>query len=316
MRRVCDACDVRAAVERRARFGRARGELAARAQRAGCYIRVRRGGAFCDRMLTLTVPHLDAGDLPSTVRARVGWLFDAWTRFRRELVQLLRATHGHAWEWVHLHRAFEWTPGDDGGGHPHFHVWLHSQWISRDAVADAWTRALRAAGCPLKADARAVVHLKRFVSIDWRAVRELHKGGRTGRAAALKLSGGAVPPRNGAPSAGRDAFEYADGWTLGDVAREVDADVLAALYEALEGRHLSHASRGLFVADPPCACEECAGVSWRTLVTWDEKEANKWSQEKGAGPWWNDLQARTTGPPELNCPALTLRSVEPVNWFA
>jgi hypothetical protein len=49
--------------------------------------------------------------------------------------------------WYAVH---EWTPGDDGRGHPHSHVWQLSPFLHWWALRALWTRALRHAGCPVK----------------------------------------------------------------------------------------------------------------------------------------------------------------------
>ncbi len=80
------------------------------------------------------------------VRRRIRVIQDAARRFTRELQRHLRApwgetvppTVGACW-----HRCFEWTPGEDGLGHPHFHMWLLSPWIP---VADEHRIASVAAG--------------------------------------------------------------------------------------------------------------------------------------------------------------------------
>lgn len=173
VRRVCDRCDVEHAIERRARFGRARGHLMIDAHRYGLTRSSFPGGRYSEKMLTLTVPHgtLATSDglvrhgLPEKQRAakerRVGqagvhdgpsWTdvdariraaFLAWPLFLRSLNEFLSDT---AQEHAAYHRAFEWTPAVDGIGHPHFHVYIWSQFIPIALVREWWADALRSVG--------------------------------------------------------------------------------------------------------------------------------------------------------------------------
>ena len=276
VRRVCPRCDVANAAKRRARFGRARGRAFVDGHRYGLGRKVRRGGAYSEKMLTLTIPHATltscTGEVRATSRddvdARIRALHLAWPRFNRRLNQWWRAHWQHH---VSHHRAFEWTPGADSAGHPHFHVYLFCPFVDKELLRAWWAESLRAVGWPVAStdDGRAKVQLKfrRLRSFDLRAVRELIKGG--GRKGALTLSridfadapdpdddtmSRGVQRRRGGP--GLDAYDYAEGWTLSDVALSVSPECLARLYMALEGRRLSQASAGFFGDDPrpECAC--------------------------------------------------------------
>jgi hypothetical protein len=274
IRRVCESCDVDNAKTRRARFGRARGLALLEGLRYNLFRPNRAGGRFGEKMLTLTVPHLALEDATGELRrkatctldARIRALFGAWPRFVRKMNRWWKAHHQTG---VRYHRAFEWTLANDGKGHPHFHVYLLSPFVDVALVREWWAEALRAIGCPV---ARGEYSLRSEVMVDLRVlrvpsaatVRELLKGGKR---SAIELSrivddqGRPLTHLPGMFAGGRDAFEYADGWTLGEV--EAPDDVRAQLYCSLEGRRLTQASRGFFVDDEPPECACCGGREFR-----------------------------------------------------
>lgn len=285
VRRVCPRCSVAEAKARRARFGRARGRALIDGARYGLTREIRKGGRYTEKMLTLTIPHCDlveaSGEIArvglSTLQARVAAAFAAWPRFLRKANRHWRGSRreGRNRETrVAYHRAFEWTSGSDGKGHPHFHVYLWSPWIDVDLLRSWWAEALREIGWPVASDddGRPIVsvHLRMLRAFDLRAVRELMKGGRRSaltlsRIDFVRVSDGAELVRGRAAlerSPGLDAFKYAEGWTLGDVA-DCGPDVVARLYMALEARRLSQASAEFFVADPLCACAVCGASAFR-----------------------------------------------------
>ncbi len=282
VRRVCPKCDVMGAVRRRARFGRARGRAFVHGHRYGLMRRVRRGGRFSEKMLTLTIPHalledswgLVRRESRDTLHARVLAVFKAWPLFLRMFNDHLREALPGSAKHVEYHRAFEWTPGrSDEHGHPHFHVYFWCPWVDRLLIRGWWAEALRSVGWPVADDREGnpvlSVRWQMLRSVDVKAVRELMKGGKR---SALTLSriefhdpregeefrrkwGGPVGP-------GVDAFKYAEGWTLADIS-ECSDDVRARLYMALEGRRLTQASRGFFEEDPRAACECCGASMFR-----------------------------------------------------
>jgi len=281
VRRVCSKCDAIGAIARRARFGRARGRAFVDGHRFGLFRKLRVGGRFTEKMLTLTVPHALLEDASGkvakesrdTLHARVVALFSAWPVFLRKVNRHWKAC---GQDLVTYHRAFEWTPGrTDEHGHPHFHVYLWSPFVDVNLLRAWWAEALRSVGWPVAEDndGNPVVRIKLQMlrSMDLKAVRELMKGGRR---QALTLSrvefrdreAGAEfrrGPQRGQPvGPGIDAFKYAEGWTLATV-EECSDDVRARLYMALEGRRLTQASRGFFVADARAACACCGASMFR-----------------------------------------------------
>lgn len=271
------------------------------------------GGVWSDKMVTLTVPHFllshVEADAPlldvdgkakaratDAVMARIYAVRTAWPLFARALRKWFK--NGGTLEkkkrgahWVArmpigvpladgtfapppMHRAFEWTPGKDGLGHPHFHVWMIAPFIPAETIAAMWRDALRAVGVPIERDAYVRVQVKRFRDFDRNAVGELIKAGtrqalewsRLYKQKAIAAAGG---PRN--------AFEYADGWTIAEALETARPEVVASLYMALEGTRLTQATRGFFLDDEPATCTTCkAQGCWHVRF-----EQNPASQEGG-----------------------------------
>jgi hypothetical protein len=134
------------------------GGLQSLATRAGLTARARRhqpGGRFGARFITLTLPHV------GQPRERIQTLMKCWPRFWRLLSDKLRpklkkhAARGVVipegkegelvgatlWDLVHYLWVIEWTPGSDGDGHPHLHVWLFSPFIDQAELERLWRRA-------------------------------------------------------------------------------------------------------------------------------------------------------------------------------
>ncbi|NBU16398.1 MAG: hypothetical protein EBS48_05175 [Actinobacteria bacterium] len=269
-------------------------------------------GLWSDKMITLTVPHfllshVEPGapllDLDGRAKApardstmaRIYAVRAAWPLFARGLRKFFKLggtleRPRHAWvtrppigvpqpdgtyEPPPMHRAFEWTPGGDALGHPHFHVWILAPHIPATVIAQLWRDALRAVGVPLEADAYVRVQIKAFRDFDRNAVGELIKAGdrRALEWSRLYKHG----PAN--------AFEYADGWTIADALREARPDVIASLYMALEGARLTQASRGFFLEDEPAACPCCGARSSETQSAWlISFQANPDHQQQGRAP--------------------------------
>lgn len=286
--RLCGACTIAGAKRRRSRFGRARARALLESRKVGLTRHTRRGGRYTEKMLTLTVPHVTREELErrgleaaaeacdatkthrarkraagrsvaalelaklGTVKARVELLWRAWPLFRRRLVEHLELRNEH--ERSCSHRAFEWTPGSDSLGHPHFHVWLWCPFLDRVLISRMWTEAILDVGStvPRTNDGLARVQIQVFRDFNGAAMEELLKGGKREALTLSRLYHGQGP---------RSAFEYADGWTLADVFASAAAPAtIAELYEALEGKRLTQGSRGFFVDDEPAKCPCCEGL--------------------------------------------------------
>jgi len=230
-------------------------------------------------MLTLTLPHATVNALPArglvaqhaprdTLHARVIALWLAWPRLWRSVKRHMRARDE---QHVTYHRSFEWTPASDGFGHPHFHVYLWCPFIDARIVRAWWGEALAAVGWPIERDAEdnydVRVDLRMLRGFDVGAVRELLKGGRR---QALTLSRVEIKKGRGRASGpGLDAFDYAEGWTLSDVAELVSVETQARLYMALEARRLTQASSGFFEADESPRCAVCCASGGAFMVRFE-----------------------------------------------
>jgi hypothetical protein len=104
-------------------------------------------------MVTLTVPHVPGHGLEQ----RFAFLLNAWPPFLRLLNAWLRSegigkgerhqVAEHPGRYVHWYKVVEWVPAqDDDAGHPHFHVWFYSPWLSQDLLKEWWCRALESIG--------------------------------------------------------------------------------------------------------------------------------------------------------------------------
>lgn len=157
---LCHACRARRANAWRRQFesGRRVLEEVTAAHRLDVAIR--------GRLLTLTAP--DVGTLEERIRIRAA----AWrrfskrltARFREESERLAHATRKDK-ELIrglqHYVRVEEWTPGADGEGHPHYHVWLHSVWLDREWIATGWRRDVLAAARELRVSDEVMSGLER-----------------------------------------------------------------------------------------------------------------------------------------------------------
>jgi hypothetical protein len=260
--RVCMSCRANAAYERRARFGRGRATALRIAHRTG---RFRGRGRWTEKHMTLTVPHVMGATAHETVRLRVDAGFRAWRLFSlalgkrwrkqaaaaylaggmKEGEAIARARSELAASPARFYRFFEWTPGEDLLGHPHFHIWMLCGWIDHDWIAKTWGACLRRAGCALDRD--PIVDIRRIRTRAW--MREIVKTRDAVKLSRLELEG----------RGGEDVVQYADGWTIVDAANggRVPDDVLGALYEALESRRVSQPSLGLLDARELATCRAC-----------------------------------------------------------
>ena len=219
---LCVRCRSAASAELRARFLAARKRIVERARERNLFFPLRRGGRYGERFLTLTMPH----ENPS-VAGRIAQAFAAWPRFLKLFNVHLRA---HAIRSVEWFRVFEWTSGDDGQGHPHFHVWMFSPSIDVELVRDWWSKALAADGCGARAR----------VIVDIEAVTD-------------------------PSSAARELIKY----MLKDITangEKIDPAVFACVYQALAGRRMRQASKGFIgLAKGIAPCCECGATLPRTV---------------------------------------------------
>lgn len=134
-RLLCVRCRGARAREVRARFLAASRSVVREAGARGLLRANRRGGRWSQKLLTLTAPHLPS----DTLEGRIRRVFEAWRRFLRLFNAWLRERDLRSVEWL---RVFEWTPGDDALGHPHFHLWLFSPYLDHEQLREWWSCAL------------------------------------------------------------------------------------------------------------------------------------------------------------------------------
>jgi hypothetical protein len=228
------------------------------ARTAGLFRRDRRGGRWTEKLLTLTVPHfVPRGD---AVTARVEASFAAWRLFSLHLQKAWRERPCAPGTKRIYYRAFEWTPGKDRKGHPHFHIYLFSDFVPVEQLHIWWKDALRRAGVPREdADRAMCPDIKQIHTNPNEISRELLKSG----AKAIQLA-----TLRFEKSAGVDAIKYADGWTLAeydDGNERIPSETGARLYEALEGRRSAQASRGFLAPKIVGRCWDCGETGYLVI---------------------------------------------------
>lgn len=151
---LCVGCRAAVGVEKRVRFLAAR---AAHLDEHGHLTSTTRGRhRWAEKLLTLTAPHL----VDDTVPGRIARVLDGFPFFLRQFNDWLRERHAdRSSAWM---RIYEWTPGSDGLGHPHVHVWLFCPYLPKDVIDTWWRSALNAtntivlpASAPLITDIRS-----------------------------------------------------------------------------------------------------------------------------------------------------------------
>jgi hypothetical protein len=137
----CAVCRNRRATKQRQGFRRARRAAIEEARNERKLRKQRRGGRWGEKFLTLTGPHCAR----HTPRQRVAVFREAWRLFRRWMRDYWRERDAPGVKW---YSAQEWTPGDDGKGHPHRHIWILCPFVAdwpgwQAKWADLYERACR-----------------------------------------------------------------------------------------------------------------------------------------------------------------------------
>lgn len=205
---LCLTCRGTITRERRAEFHFARNRALDRAHGRDLFDFSRPGGRWTEKLLTLTSPHCPEHG----VVQRIASLFAAWPLLRDSIKKHFAKTAAPHEDLVTWFRTFEWEPGNDGQGHPHFHLWWLSPFIDHKLIRHWWRCALQTAGF----SAPSLAH----VIIDIREIRN-------GRGAALEV------------------IKYLTKDILPD-RQLVRPEVFARVYEALDGRRLTQASARFF----------------------------------------------------------------------
>lgn len=216
---LCLSCRGRITRERRAEFYLARNRALDRARVRDLFEHSRPGGRWTEKLLTLTAPHF----AEHGVAKRIELLFAAWPLLRDSIKKHLAqraAPHEHLVAWF---RSFEWEPGHDALGHPHFHFWWLSPYIKQELIRRWWRAALKTVGYPRHSLSRVIIDIQEV---------------RYGKGAALEV------------------VKYLTKDILPD--RElVGGELFSRVYESLDGRRLTQASARFFKGierEAKCKC--------------------------------------------------------------
>ncbi len=319
--RICMHCRGAQAMRRRARFALARAALLLQAQKAQLLRPGRHGGAWTEKLLTLTVPHFLAkrGD---SVTARIDAAFEAWRLFSLQLQKQWRKTRKQCPPGIRriYYRAFEWTPGSDRQGHPHFHVYLFCDFLLHKRVREWWMAALKkVARGPIDAE-QVITDIRKIHVRPNEISRELLKSGDK----AIKLAQLRVEATGG----GNDVLKYADGWTLAeydDGTQRIPSDTGARLYEALEARRSAQASRGFLEPKIVGRCWDCGETGYLVIQLAPEGARAARVDTRAQGPpesleqviaeasqWGHEVGSTTYEPPDVqrSAPAPSQRTRE------
>ncbi len=209
---LCRSCRSRGGARLRDKFKRSREAALEKVKLAEGLVGFDR---WSEKLITLTVPHSECGVSVDSVR-RVRLVADAWTHLLRSMRKKgpFRKDRGLEPFW---YRVSEWTPGSDGRGHPHIHLWALCPWVDRSWLCAAWRSALSSVGFQWEPEQQPV--------IDVRAVRE--RNGRTSDALSQEL------------------IKYMTK-DIHDAAL-VDPSLFALVYEMYDGSRRTQGSRG-FIA--------------------------------------------------------------------
>jgi len=224
---LCVTCRGAIGQEKRTRFRMGRQRAVDRAKAVGLFWPGRDGGRWTEKLMTLTLPHLEQHGVSERILAAWRAIF----LFRKALKKWLEACDDA--ELVAWFRTFEWTPGRDGRGHPHFHFWLLCPFLDPHFVRRAWAQALRTAGFPKDSVQNVVVHLQ-LVRDGERAANEVIK----------YLTKDILPDRS-----------------------FVDPAVFSEVYEMLDGKRVTQPSAGFFLGlDSRATCECGASGAFKRLA--------------------------------------------------
>jgi hypothetical protein len=252
----CSTCRAKAARDYRDQFRRSALGLARATESVGLTYRRDRNrrakaealGAelIGERLITLTAPHIDS----DTTAERIDRLRDAWTIFQRRLAANMRARLGAGVPTVaktpegprvvtplglvHWVAVYEWTPGSDGRGHPHLHVWHWGPYLSHDDLREWWADALRRASSAVERFAR---EREDASGEPWRPVVDV-RAVRGGMLDATTKGGERI-------AIDAEIFKYlTKDWHESEHGARVQPEVYAEVYGAFLGRRLRQSSSG------------------------------------------------------------------------
>jgi hypothetical protein len=221
----------------------------------GLFRRIRKGGAWSEKLVTLTVPHF----VELGVLERVHFLRAAWKHFVRRWSKHWKK-HEDAKRWcdddgrslVRWFRNVEWTTGeeDDAKGHPHIHLWFLGPYLpgakaserleGRNLIKNLWGDALAAAAADVdvltmgSGDRVLIAHVARACASPVVDVRRCDPG----------------------PSSAKEVIKYLFK-DLNASGHRLDPQLWAKVFEAFDGTRTTQGSRGLatlgrgcYVVDP------------------------------------------------------------------
>jgi hypothetical protein len=145
--RLCLFCRGRRVRKFRLRFDGARRDLLQQAWRLGLLKPTRlvngkplQGGRWSEKFITLTLPH--SGDVAADVQE----LLRAWRKFWRAVQDYMKkhvlCADKHLLSMLRFTRVIEVTPGLDGQGHAHMHVWFFGPYLDQARIAHLWGSAM------------------------------------------------------------------------------------------------------------------------------------------------------------------------------
>lgn len=131
------------------------------------------------------------------------------------------------WDVLSYLHVLEWTPGSDGLGHPHLHVWLFSRYLEQPLLERLWREAYAHVTEQELCDVPKLV-------VDIRAAGD---------------------------DVGHELVKYlTKDWQINEgTARRVPPEIFAQVYAELDGRRLRQSSAGLsnWALAKVCACPTC-----------------------------------------------------------
>jgi hypothetical protein len=140
---VCVSCRGKIQSEKIARLAKARREAVSQVAKAGLFRRLRKGGAWSEKLVTLTIPHFEElGILERIHFLRAAWKAFAvrWNKWLRDHVDGQRLdVRGH--RQTRWYRNVEWTTAEasDRLGHPHAHMWFLGPYLPGAKASEAGT---------------------------------------------------------------------------------------------------------------------------------------------------------------------------------
>jgi hypothetical protein len=299
----CSSCRAHAALGYRDTFRRSALGLARAAEHCGLAYRRDRNRAaraaalgaelLSERLITLTAPHLES----DTVTERIERLREAWRIFQRALTAEARRRLANGQpmiaptpegdrvvrpiDLVHWVAVYEWTPGADGRGHPHLHVWHFGPFLPHAELVRWWSDALRRASTKIELHARRA---EERTAEPWRAVVDVRA-----------VRGGVLDAATkGGTRTKIDAeiFKYlTKDWQDGAQGARVSPDVYAEVYAAFVGRRLRQSSSNFSAFRVPlhreCPCCAFVGRWHRGIVSLPVRTGYDWR-----GDAWEPPQLR------------------------